>query len=102
MFNTVGVNARVRAAANAPVIVLVIILVMALAIALTPTANAHAQGSDEQRRGAIASAMGQAGGQGKVISVKPQQTSSGQPGFRVRILTEGRVRTFDVPAGGSN
>jgi len=45
--------------------------------------------------------VGQAGGQGKVISVKPQKTPSGKPGFRVRILIDGTVRTFDVAAGGS-
>ena len=75
---------------------------LTLCIAFTPLQTVTAQGSDEQRRAAIASAMSQAGGQGKVLSVKPQEISSGKPGFRVRILTNGRVRLFDVPAEGSN
>ena len=90
LFNTGGPDALIRAVA------------FALVIALLPVATVSAQGSDEQRRAAIAEAMGKAGGQGKVISVKPQETSNGEPGFRVRILTDGRVRTFDVAAESGN
>ncbi len=71
---------------------------IALVLVFSAVNVSHAQGSDAQRREAIAHAMDQAGGSGKVISVKPYKQSNGEPGFRVRILTDGRVRTFDVPA----
>jgi hypothetical protein len=73
-------------------------LVLAFALGIGASEPSFAQGTDAQRRAAIASAMDQAGGYGKVISVKPQTQADGSPGFRVRILTDGHVRTFDVPA----
>lgn len=70
---------------------------IAVLVLLTPTL-AFAQGTDAQRRAAIANAVEQAGGNGKVLSVKPYKNQEGKPGFRIRILTDGRVRTFDVAA----
>lgn len=74
---------------------------LSLALWLSPVDAAYAQGTDEQRRAAIAEAMTQAGGFGKVLSVKPHEGDNNKPGFRIRILTDGRVRTFDIPAQGS-
>lgn len=87
-----ALRARLGSASKAAA---VLIMVLVMAIGSTPS---FAQGTDAQRRAAIASAMEQAGGYGKVISVKPHTQADGSPGFRVRILTDGRVRTFDVPA----
>ena len=98
LFNTAKAGTSGRLAS----FVRIIVLGIALCLVFLPAATVSAQGSDEQRRAAIASAMGQAGGQGKVISVKPKKTSNGEPGFRIRILTDGRVRTFDIPANGSD
>ena len=75
-------------------------IALALVIAVVPMSVATAQGSDDQRRDAIAAAMEKAGGNGKVLSVKPKETSGGKPGFQIKILSDGRVRTFDIPAGG--
>ena len=74
------------------------VLVMVLALTFFASNHALAQGTDEQRRAAIANAVDQAGGFGKVLSVKPYETRDGKPGFRIRVLTDGKVRTFDVPA----
>ena len=74
------------------------VLIMISALTLFTPYHAVAQGTDEQRRAAIANAVEQAGGFGKVLSVKPYETDGGKPGFRIRVLTDGKVRTFDVPA----
>ena len=71
--------------------------VLSFTFGLSPINNAYAQGSDEQRRAAIASAISKAGGYGKVLSVKPHPSAEDKPGFRIRILIDGRVRTFDIP-----
>jgi len=73
-------------------------LVMVSVLTLFTPYHASAQGTDEQRRAAIAQAVDQAGGFGKVLSVKPYKTDGGKPGFRIRVLTDGKVRTFDVAA----
>lgn len=72
--------------------------VFSIALSFSAISPSYAQGSDAQRRAAIAEAMSKAGGYGKVLSVKPHQSSKNTPGFRIRILTDGRVRTFDIPA----
>ncbi len=73
--------------------------VLLLLFTLVAPNVALAQGTDAQRRAAIEEAVDQAGGFGKVLSVKPYQQADGQPGFRIRILIDGKVRTFDIPAG---
>jgi len=80
--------------------VLVTWVVLAVLMLGAPS-HAMAQGTDAQRRAAIASAMDQAGGSGKVLSVKPYKNKDGKPGFRIRVLTDGRVRTFDIAAESS-
>jgi len=57
-----------------------------------------AYAADDARRAAIATAIDQAGGRGKVISVKPYKDKDGTAGYSVRILTDGRVKTFQIPA----
>jgi len=74
------------------------VLAIVLLVSSLSFTHALAQGSDAQRRAAIANAMEQAGGNGKVISVKPYKNNQGEPGFRIRVLTDGRVRTFDIAA----
>lgn len=73
-------------------------LALLLVLLLAAPSPSFAQGTDAQRRAAIADAMDQAGGSGKVLSVKPYKNKNGQPGFRIRILSDGTVRTFDVAA----
>jgi len=63
--------------------------------------NALANSDDAARRAAIATAMDEAGGRGKVLSVKASTNQAGQTIYNVRILTDGRVRTFRIPAGAS-
>jgi len=72
-------------------------LLLAFSITLGIICTAHAN-SDAERRAAIAAAMQQAGGQGKVLSAKPGTDRSGNPIYQVRILANGRVKTITVPA----
>lgn len=71
-------------------------LALLLVLLFAAPSPSFAQGTDAQRRAAIADAIDQAGGSGKVLSVKPYKNKNGQPGFRIRILSDGTVRTFDV------
>jgi len=74
------------------------VLVTAAVMSFAPMSIALADESDSARRAAIAEAVDQAGGRGKVLSVKPGTNSNGRTVYKIRILTDGRVRTFSIPS----
>jgi len=76
--------------------VCVAILLSCMCAVTAPLALAN--DDDAARRAAIAEAMSKAGGSGKVLGVNSTVDGSGQTHYEIRILSNGRVRTFNIAA----
>lgn len=64
-------------------------------LGLVPGQSAHAQANSRSQ--AIEQAMSRAGGRGQVLSVR-EIREGGSSYYDVKILTDGRVRVYRIPA----
>ena len=72
-------------------------LTLGAALVAVPVQTAHAQAASRSQ--AIEQAMSRAGGRGQVLSVR-EVREGGSSYFDVKILTDGRVRVYRIPARG--
>ena len=70
-------------------------LTLGAVLGLVPGQTAHAQASSRSQ--AIEQAMSRAGGRGQVLSVR-EVREGGSSYYDVKILTDGRVRVYRIPA----
>lgn len=72
-------------------------LVLVLAVSNAAPSLALADGEKRSRSEAVEIAKQQSGGNGRVLSVKKQNTKQGDTVFAVKIITNGRVKVYSIP-----